>query len=234
MSYELRNRDLLEDGAEPGELSIYQVRQDVDAQLADVIGLAAVSDFTVDVYDGPEYLVTFCGCSPYWYPHTDGGMHQIGSHGWCHDCHKDGLGYVHHLDYAVELAWLTHEAHDDDVLRGQCEADGLTPEQYAQEIAGRAVPLDGDYSFAVAVRELGVNADGLAAFAVGMWDMTTWLVAVPLAPGAPDAAVKLAEERAYAASPKRCYDCKGHRGHSKRCHVTRDAEFAADHPELFA
>jgi hypothetical protein len=162
-------------------------------------------------------------------------MHQIGSHGWCHDCHKGEYGepgYVHHLAYETELAVLTLEASDDRVLRRQCEADGLTPEQYAAGIAGRAVPLHGDESFVIAVHELGVNADGLAEFAVDMWDFTTWKVAVEVADGAPRAAGKLAEHLAYSALPKRCHDCKGTRGHAKDCSVTREREFLEKYPHL--
>ena len=93
----------------------------------------------------------YCGASPYWWLPGEhgGGMHQVSSHGWCHDCHKAGQGYMHHLAYEDELAVLANEARHDRVLREQCEADGQTPEQYAAEVAGRAVPLDGDYSFAV-------------------------------------------------------------------------------------
>jgi hypothetical protein len=138
---------------------------------------------------------------------------------------------VHHLAYAVELEVLAAEARDDRVLREQCEADGLTPEQYAVSVAGRAVPLHGDTSFATDVHELGVNAEGLAEFAVDMWDMTTWKVAVPVAERAPATAGKLAEEHAYAAQPKRCYSCKGTRGHSRRCPETRYAELVAKYGE---
>lgn len=187
---------------------------------------------TVDIMHGESYLVSYCGGSPYWWP-AGGEMHQVGSHGWCHDCHKAGLGYVHHLDYDAELAVLAAEAREDPVLREQCEADGLTPEQYAAGVAGRAVPLDGDYSFAIAVHELGVNADGLAEFAVDMWDMTTWKVAVPVAEGAPGTAERKAEELALAAQPARCYSCKGRDGqHSRRCQVTRWAEFEARYGKL--
>ncbi len=225
MNYEIRHRD-------PNETPLaYEVRE--GAELADVLGLASQTG-TVDVYADGAYLVSYCGRGPYWWPEDDGGMHQVGSHGWCHDCHRSGLGYVHHLDYATEVQVLAVEYADDQVARERCEADGLTPLEYAVTLAGRAVPAHGDYSFAVGIRELGVNAAGLAAFAVDMWDMTTWLVAVELAEGAPDTALRLAEERAHAAAPKRCYDCHGATGHSKRCHVTRDREFYEKYPEIAA
>jgi hypothetical protein len=202
--------------------------------LAEVLHIAEECGRTVDVCASGRYLVTYCGASPYWWlPGTHGGgMHQVGSHGWCHDCHKAGDGYVHHLDYDVELAVLANEARHDQVLREQCEADGLTPEQYAAEVAGRAVPLAGDCSFAIAVHELGVNADGLAEFAVDMWDMTTLKVAVPAADGAPEAAQRLAEELACARVPKRCVHCKGRRGHSRRCPVTRERQLLEKYPHL--
>lgn len=229
MTYELRKRDH-EDEPEP--FWSYLVRE--DAALVDVLGLAGQSRETMDVFGDGAYLVTYCGESPYWYPSDDGSMHQIGSHGWCHDCHGEGLGYVHHLAYEVELAALALEAAEDQVLRGMCEADGLSPEQYAASVAGRAVPLRGDESFATDVHELGVGADGLARFAVDMWSMTTWLVSVEVAEGAPRAARKLAEKLAYATLPRHCYDCKGTRGHSSRCGVTREREWCEKYPELAA
>jgi hypothetical protein len=223
MTYELRTRDWEENDA-PGELHMFQPRAGTD--LAVALRLAGMCGDTVDVLEDGRYLVTYCGESPYWWPAGE-AMHQIGSHGWCPDCHKNWLGYVHHLDYAAELAVLAAEASSDAVLRGQCEADGQTPEQYAAEVAGRAVPSDGDMSFVIDVHELGVNAEGLAEFAVDMWDMTTWKVAVEVAPGAPRAAEKLAESLAWEATPKRCYSCNGRTGHSKRCPVTREAEYIA-------
>jgi hypothetical protein len=227
-TYELRARSLDDaDGyprlwfqPEPGE------------GLARCLQLADSAASWVDVLADGRYLVT---SGWYWWPRDgkgDDGMHQIGSHGWCHDCHGDGLGYVHHLDYDVELAVLAHEARTDRVLRRQCEADGLTPEAYAAGVAGRAVPLHGDHSFVIDVHELGVSAAGLAEFAVDMWDMTTWKVAVGLAPGAPLAAEKLAERLAWEAGPKRCYDCKGHRGHARDCSVVRTAELVAKYGPL--
>jgi hypothetical protein len=228
--YELRKRD---HGDEPEPFWSYLIRE--GAALADVLGLASQSRETMDVFgDGGAYLVTYCGESPYWYPSDDGSMHQISSHGWCHDCQKEGRGYVHHLAYDVEFAALALEAAEDQVLAGMCEADGLTPEQYAASVAGRAVPADGDHSFAIDVRELGVNAGGLAEFAVDMWDMTTWKVAVPVAEGAPRTARDLAERMACDAQPKRCYDCHGTTGHSKRCGVTRERELCEKYPELAA
>lgn len=227
-TYELRTRDGL--GSEPSLPSPYQVRE--GATLAEALRLASMpgTDWT-DVHADGEYLVT---SGWYWWPPGEhgGGMHQIGSHGWCLDCQRHGLGYVHHLAYETELAVLTLEASQDGRLREQCEADGLTPGQYAVEVAGRAVAADGDMSFVTDVRELGVNADGLAEFAVDMWDMTTWKVAVEVADGAPQAAEKLAEELAYAATPKRCWECHGRTGHSKRCHVTQNAEFEARYGTL--
>jgi hypothetical protein len=178
--------------------------------LPQVLHVAETCGRTVDVTAGGRYLVSYCGASPYWWPDNDGGMHQVGSHGWCHDCHKEGLGYVHHLDYQVELAVLENEARHDRVLAERCEADGLTPARYAAETAGRAVPLRGDSSFATAVRELGVNADGEAVFGVAMWDMRCWKVAVPLAPGAPEAAARLAEKLAYEQEPDQCVHLQGH------------------------
>lgn len=232
MSLELRDRDLL-DGKGP----LLFAAPAPGTPLAEAMRLAETAGRTLDVYQDGRYLVTWSGASPYWWPPSAGGgdyesMHQIGSHGWCHDCHKNDRGYVHHLDYETELAVLTSIARHDRVLRGQCEADGLTPEQYADEIAGRAVPLDGDMSFVTAVHELGVNADGLAEFAVDMWDLTTWKIAVPVAPGAPDTAAELAEELAFARTPKRCVHCHGAKGHSRNCMVAQDREFLKQHPEL--
>lgn len=225
--YEVRERGGL-DGSKPSVPCMFQPR--AGAALADVLRLADAHELgmgQVDVLADGEYLVT---AGWYWWPPGEhgGGMHRIGSHGWCHDCHKGGLGYVHHLAEDVERAVLAHEARTDHVLAEQCEADGQTPEQYAREVAGRAVPLDGDMSFVTDVHELGVNAAGLAEFAVDMWDMTTWKVAVELAPGAPEAAEKLAEKLAWAATPRRCWSCSGLRGHSKRCPHVRDAEIMAE------
>jgi hypothetical protein len=222
-SYRLVRRD---DADEPVEFLpgwCISPSSDKRPSLAELVTAAA--KVGTDVFDGDTFLVSYCGRSPYWYDDA-GRMHQIGSHGWCHDCHKDGKGYVHHLAYQVEFAVLAFEARDDQVLREQCEADGLTPEQYAAEVAGRAVPLHGDSCFAVGAHELGADvAAGLAWFAVDMWDMTTWKVAVPLAEGALEEAVAKAEKLALDAMPRRCYDCKGTRGHSKRCSYTRMREF---------
>jgi hypothetical protein len=219
-AYDLRPRDPDDD-----ESSRLWARPEPGAGLSVVLGLADVTPGWVDVLADGEYLVT---SGWYWWPPDgDGSMHQIGSHGWCHDCHKAGLGYVHHLAYDVELAILAYEARMDRVLRRQCEADGLTPEAYAAEVAGRAVPLHGDHSFVTDVHELGVNADGLAEFAVDMWDMTTWKVAVEVADGAPRAAEKLAEKLAWEAIPERCWDCHGSRGHARNCSTVRVAELTA-------
>jgi hypothetical protein len=225
-TFELRARD---DGEDDGYSRLW-CQPEPGTGLAVALRVAEMPGTGwVDVLADGEYLVT---SGWYWWPRGgDGSMHQIGSHGWCHDCHKAGLGYVHHLAYETELAVLAHEARTDSVLAGQCEADGLTPEAYAAEVAGRAVPLHGDMSFVTDVHELGVNAGGLAEFAVDMWDMTTWKVAVPVADGAPGAAEKLAEELAYAATPERCWSCKGRRGHSKRCPETRWAEHIAKYGE---
>jgi hypothetical protein len=226
VTYELRDRDGELDGSGPSELLAVLTG---DRGLPWVLTVAGRLRVTLDVMAGDRYLVSYCGASPYWWPprSTGAGMHQIGSHGWCHDCHKNGLGYVHHLDYDTEVAVLTSEAADDQVLRQRCEADGQTPAQYAASVAGRAVPLDGDHSFATDVHELGVNAAGLAEFAVDMWDMTTWKVAVEVAEGAPDTARRLAEKLAFDAQPKRCYDCKGLTGHSKRCGAAEQERFMA-------
>jgi hypothetical protein len=224
--YEIRERER-GDGSEP---SLPFLVPDARLSLAEVLHLAEKCGQTVDVTDGGRYLVTYCGASPYWWLPGEhgGGMHQVGSHGWCHDCHKAGEGYVHHLAYEDEMAVLANEARHDRVLREQCEADGQTPEQYAAEVAGRAVPLDGDCSFAVDVHELGADLNaGLAWFAIDMWDMTTWKVAVPIADGAPEAAERLAEKTAYDAQPKRCHDCRGRRGHSKRCGAAEHERFMA-------
>jgi hypothetical protein len=231
-AYEIRKRDGL-DGSEPsGLLAVIPGGHGLNATLA----VASRAGETVDVLEGDRYLVTYCGASPcWWLPGTHGGsMHQIGSHGTCHDCHKARLGYVHHLDYETELAVLAVEATADRVLSEQCEADGLTPGEYAESVAGLAVPADGDRSFAIGMHELGVNADGLAEFAVDMWDMTTWKVAVPVAEGAPRTARKLAEHLAYEATSRRCHHCNGLTGHSKRCYVTWRAEFDAEYPHLLA
>lgn len=213
--YELRNRDdewpALFLAGRPGGL-------------AEALSLAGKMYGWSDVYADGTYLVT---SGWYWWPEAGGGMHQIGSHGWCHDCHSEGLGYVHHLAYETELAVLAHEARTDRFLRRQCEADGQTPEQYAASIAGRAVALDGDRSFVTCVHELGTGADGLAVFAVDMWDMTTWKVAVPVAEGAPRTAQDLAERLAYEATPKRCHDCHGTAGHARDCDTVRLAGLLA-------
>lgn len=216
-AYELRTRDW--DEADDGKLALFQPRE--GASLADVCVMADRMDGHIDIYADGAYLVT---SGWYWWPRAgdDAQMHQIGSHGWCHDCHRDDLGYVHHLAYDAEVAVLTAEAREDRVLAQQCRADGITAAQYAAEVAGRAVPADGDSSFAIDVHELGVNADGLAEFAVDMWDMTTWKVAVEVAPGAPLAAQELAEERAYHAGPRRCFSCKGREGrHAPECSTAR-------------
>jgi hypothetical protein len=230
VSYELREREGL-DGSEP---SLPFLVPDDRLGLAGVLHIAGRAERTVDVFENGRYVVTYCGGSPYWWlPGTDGReMHQVGSHGWCHDCHKARAGYLHHLAYDDEVAVLTSEARDDRVLREQCEADALSPEQYAAEVAGRAVPLDGDRSFVIGVHELGVNIAGQAEFAVDMWDMTTRKVAVDVAEGAPDAARRLAEELAAAQAPERCVHCHGTRGHSRTCMVTREAELLAKYPHL--
>jgi hypothetical protein len=205
--------------------------------LVAVLRLASKLGRTVDVMDGEDYLVTYCGGTPeWWLPGTAGGdAHRLSSLGWCHECLDEGRGYTHHLNYAIEVAVLSVEAADDSVLREMCEADGLSPLEYAMEVAGRAVPKDWDRSRAVEVHSLGSDmAAGTATFAVDMKDMTTWRVTVPMTAGAPAAAIELAEQLAHDAQPKRCYDCKGLTGHSKRCSVTRDREFAEKYPELCA
>lgn len=181
---EIRERDD-DDGSGP---SLPFMRVERELPLPEALNLASRLGETVDVMDDSRYLVSYCGASPYWWPPGEhgGGMHQIGSHGWCHTCHGDDLGYVHHLDYETELAVLECEATHDRVLREQCEADSLTPAQYAAGIAGRAVPHRGDGSFARGIRDLGSDlAAGTATFAVEMWDMTTWRVTVPLGENAP-------------------------------------------------
>lgn len=223
MTIELNKRD---------DISVPYVRLLQDLELPDVMHLASELGTTIDVMRDGEYLVTYCGSSPYWWPLGE-SMHQISSHGWCHDCHKDEGSYVHHLDIGTEIAVLTCEARWDRVLRRQCEADGLTPEQYAEQIAGRAVPLEGDWSFSIDVVALGSDLEaGTADFGVTMWAGTCVRVTVPLAEGAEQAAVVEAEQLAHSLQPKRCYDCHGTRGHARNCSVTREAEFLAKYPHL--
>jgi len=229
MNYQIRKSQRGYDPEPPGLLT-YTLSS--AATLADVLGLASHAHETVDVMDGDRYLVTYCGESPYWVE-ADGPMHQIGSHGWCHDCHKDGLGYMHHLNYETELAALTVEARDDRTLARMCEADGLTPEQYAVSVAGRAVALEGDCSFAIDVAHLATDVDAsTATFAVTMWDQTCWRVTVPIGEGTENAAIELAEQTAHRAQPKRCYDCKGHTGHARDCGWARTRELLRKYPQV--
>jgi hypothetical protein len=230
---EIRERDN-DDGSGPSLPFIVPASR---LSLIEVLHFASKLGETVDVMDGDRYLVSYCGASPYWWPPGEhgGGMHQIGSHGWCHECHKADRGYVHHMDYAIELAVLECEARDDRVLREMCEADGLTPAQYAAEVAGRAVPHRGDGSFVRDVQTIGTDMVAMTAdFAVEMWDMTTWRVTVPLGENAPAAASRLAEQRAYAREPRQCTHCHGTRGHSSTCSVTKDYADAAKYPEIYA
>jgi hypothetical protein len=222
MTFELRERDH-GDGSESLPFLVLADR----LTLADALSIGEHVSRTVDVLADGVYLVSFCGASPQWWlPGCHGGeMHQVGSHGWCHDCHKNGFGYVHHLAYPVELGVLANEARHDKYLYEMCEADGLTPDEYALEIAGRAVALDGDRSFVVDIQSICTDLEaGTADFAVEMWDMTTWRVTVPIGEAAPQAAARLAEERAHAATPGGCRDCKGRRGHSRRCLTRKLAE----------
>jgi hypothetical protein len=205
--------------------------------LVAVLQLASKLGRTVDVMDGEDYIVTYCGGTPeWWLPGGHGGSaHRLSSLGWCHECLDEGRGYVHHLNYAIEVAVLSVEAADDSVLREMCEADGLSPLEYAMEVAGRAVPKDWDRSRAVEVHSLGSDSEaGTATFVVDMKDMTCWRVTVPMAAGAPAAAIELAEQLAHDALPPRCHQCRGTRGHSERCGVTKDRKMAAEYPELFA
>jgi hypothetical protein len=190
---------------------------------------------SLDVVVNGEYLVTYCGASPYWWPQgtLGGDMHQLSSRGWCHTCRSEGRGYVHHLPLETEVAVLTCEATHDGVLREQCEADAQTPEQYAREMAGNRVPLDGDELFAVSARILGApgtEQPGTAArFAVTMMDGRVREVTVAAGPGAEGEALSAAEAQA-AADPgrvRRCVHCHGARGHSARCPVRRLEELAA-------
>jgi hypothetical protein len=212
-----------------------------DASLAEALELARLLRRTVSVYRNGEYLVSYCGGSPYWWAPGE-LMHQVSRHGWCHDCHSDRLGYVHHLAEEIELEVLAAEAREDQVLRRECEANGLSPEQYAQSVAGRAVPLDGDHSFVIGVRELGPDADPLTRgglvtwFAVDMWDMTTRKIRVDpldrIEGTMAEHAARRAEEIAYAAQPERCYDCKGRDGrHASDCAETRVREFTEKYGE---
>lgn len=200
------------------------------ARLGDALKLARMAKMSCHIYRDGVYLVSYCGGGPYWWP-EQGDMHQIGGHGWCHECHGQGLGYVHHLDYDVELAVLTAEGIEDPELRKRLRGDGLTAEQWAASVAGRAVPNEGDESFATDVHELGVGADGLAWFAVDMWSMTTWKIGVEVAPGAPGAASRLAERAAYDLfGVKRCIDCKGSQGrHAEDCAGVKLDKLWAEH-----
>lgn len=210
MSFEVRA-----DGADYEPLPWQPVQS---ATLDQALELARLSKRSVHVYRDGEYLVSYCGGGPYFWP-AEGDMHQIGGHGWCHDCHSAGLGYVHHLADDTELAVLAAEGREDPVLRKRLRGDGLTAEQWALSIAGRAVPNEGDESFATDVHELGPGADGLAWFAIDMWNMTTWRIGVPIAPGAPEQAERQAEQAAYGLfGVKRCIDCGGSNGrHAEDC-----------------
>lgn len=139
---ELRDRDKGDGSGE--SLPFLLVMREMP--LPDILNLASQLHRTIDVVADGVYLVTYCGGSPYWWlPGTHGGgMHQIGSRGWCHDCRREGLGFVHHLPRDVEVAVLTCEATYDRVLRQQCESDGQTPAEYAQEVAGGGLPLAGE------------------------------------------------------------------------------------------
>jgi hypothetical protein len=93
---------------------------------------------SIDVLDSERYLVTYCGGSPYWWlPGTHGGgMHQISSRGWCHDCrNRDEVPeeHVHHLARDVEVAVLTCEGTHDPVFRERLKKAGLTAKEHAEE-----------------------------------------------------------------------------------------------------
>lgn len=143
---EIRERGSTDDGSRPS-LPFLQVARDMP--LPDVLNLASKLGRTVDVFRDGHYVVTYCGASPYWWPPglDGGGMHQISSRGWCHDCFKNSGGsyerdyeewgdpdakYVHHLPRNYEVAVLTCEATHDRVLRERVEAEGLTAEEYAR------------------------------------------------------------------------------------------------------
>jgi hypothetical protein len=230
MSYELRQR-----GYDEEETSLPLMFPAERLGLIDVLRLADKLGSRTEVWENGAYVIS---AGNIWNP-PGGPYHQLSSHGWCHDCRDEGLGYVHHLSLVYEHAALAAEAMDDQVARRMCEADGLTPAQYADQFAGKDVPLWDDQLYAVWADPYALPAsNGLQAWRVTMKDGSAWLVTVPAdhKDGAGHEALRIAEEWAFAADtrPKRCYDCKGTRGHASDCSVTREREFLAKYPHLAA
>jgi hypothetical protein len=246
-------------------MSVYEIRERADGDgsglslpfivpaatlsLVDVLRLAVKLSTTVDIMVAGRYIVSYCGAEPYWWlPGTHGGgMHQMSSLGWCHTCRDENETYVHHLDLADEIAVLTETAITDHVLRRQVEADGQTPAEYAEAVAGKAIAKDGDAELAIFVQRGGTFLTGhglMRQYAVHMRDRrTVYRVAVPYdnrpeqylsGPrdlyAARDLAEKLAHERP--GRPRRCYDCRGLTGHAHDCSVTREREFLEKYPHL--
>lgn len=142
--YQLRKRGGLDGEGD----SLPFLRTEPDMALPEALhvtsAMSGILCTSIDVMDGDRYLVTYCGGGPcWWLPGTHGGgMHQISSGGWCHDCFREGAGHVHHLTRDIEVAVLTSEALDDPVLRQRLKKRGRTAEQYAEETAGNALPLE--------------------------------------------------------------------------------------------
>jgi hypothetical protein len=127
-----------------GEGSLPFLHLEQEMALPEVLNLASVLSGNlgggIDVMDGDTYLVSYCGGSPYWWlPGTHG---EISSRGWCHDCCKEGDDFVHHLAREVEVGVLTREALHDPVFRKRLAERGQTAEEYAQMVAGNALPLE--------------------------------------------------------------------------------------------
>jgi hypothetical protein len=135
-TYHLCERDSLDGSG----TALPFLRVEREMPLPEVLHVASMLGRSIDVMADDTYVVSYCGASPYWWlPGTHGGgMHQISSRGWCHDCD----GYVHHLAREIEVAVLTCEARYDHVFRQRLEKRGQTPEEYAEEMAGNAVPLE--------------------------------------------------------------------------------------------
>lgn len=246
-TYEIRDRSGLDnlDGSGPSRAYMYLA----EMTLVDALCVAQGLGRTVDVMDGPDYVITYSGACPVWWlPGTTGAdSHDLSSLGWCHTCLDERGLYIHHLPLDYELAVLTETATTDRVLRRQIEADGQTARQYAEATAGQAIAKDGYDTLAVRVVAGGAfwgPAGLMRQYTVHMKDARTVVrVAVPYdnrpaqyTGGARGfwAARDLAEQQAHdrPGRPRRCYDCHGTKGHASDCSWTRTREQLLEYPEL--
>lgn len=134
-------------GIEPSEP--YLTLPDLHEALTIASILSGARCQTLDVLDSGRYVVTYCGASPHWWlPGTlGGGMHQISSHGWCHDCRNGEYvprvaENVFHLSEADQVAVFTVEGERDRVLRKRLYDQHITAGEHARLMLAAREPHD--------------------------------------------------------------------------------------------